>query len=86
MNRKELLRLLVNQAQFNGFEFRRWFQANIQPAWPGTEQALLSLPLRGVTMPWFSLMISCAASGEQVHASVSSFLQSHIPASTAGAK
>lgn len=40
MNRIELLRLLLNQAQFNGFEFRRWFQCNIQPEWPGTEQAL----------------------------------------------
>ena len=40
MNRKELLRLLLNQAQFNGFEFRNWFQANMQVSWPGTEQAL----------------------------------------------
>ncbi len=30
MGRIELLRLLLNQAQFNGFEFRRWFQAHIQ--------------------------------------------------------
>lgn len=43
MNRKELLRLLLNQAQFNGFEFRRWFLAHIQPLWPGTEQALTLL-------------------------------------------
>ena len=40
MNRKELLRLLVNQAQFNGFEFRPWFQTHVQPVWPGAEPAL----------------------------------------------
>lgn len=40
MNRKELLRLLINQAQFNGFEFRSWFQSHVQAVWPGTEQAL----------------------------------------------
>lgn len=40
MNRKELLRLLLNQAQFNGFEFRRWFLSHVHPVWPGTEQAL----------------------------------------------
>jgi hypothetical protein len=39
-HRKELLRLLLNQAQFNGFEFRNWYQAHVDPIWPGTEQAL----------------------------------------------
>ena len=29
MIRKEKLRMLLNQAQFNGFEFRRWFQVNV---------------------------------------------------------
>jgi hypothetical protein len=43
MNRKEMLRLLLNQAQFNGFELRRWFQTHVQPVWPGTEQALALL-------------------------------------------
>src|ERR1035437_498273 len=47
MNRKEMLRLLLNQAQFNGFEFRRWFLANVQPAWPGAEQALTLLAGEG---------------------------------------
>lgn len=47
MNRKELLRLLVNQAQFNGFEFRSWFQTHMQPIWPGTEQALSLLAGEG---------------------------------------
>jgi hypothetical protein len=40
MNRKEILRLVLNQAQFNGFEFRRWFQYSVQPIWPGAEPAL----------------------------------------------
>jgi hypothetical protein len=47
MNRKEMLQLLLNQAQFNGFEFRRWFLANVQPAWPGAEQALTLLAGEG---------------------------------------
>jgi hypothetical protein len=47
MNRKELLRLLLNQAQFNGFEFRRWFQSQVQPSWPGAEQALSLLSVEG---------------------------------------
>lgn len=47
MNRKEMLRLVLNQAQFNGFEFRRWFLANVQPVWPGGEQALTLLSGEG---------------------------------------
>jgi hypothetical protein len=47
MDRLELLRLLLNQAQFNGFEFRRWFQAHIQPRWPGAEPALSLLASEG---------------------------------------
>jgi hypothetical protein len=47
MNRKELLSLLLNQAQFNGFELRSWFQAHVQPVWPGTEQALNLLASEG---------------------------------------
>ncbi len=47
MNRKELLRLLLNQAQFNGFEFRCWFQAHVRPVWPGAEEALALLSTEG---------------------------------------
>jgi hypothetical protein len=47
MTRKELLRLLLNQAQFNGFEFRRWFQSNVRQIWPGTEPALALLSEEG---------------------------------------
>jgi len=47
MNRKEMLRLLLHQAQFNGFEFRPWYLAYIQPTWPGAEQALTQLAGEG---------------------------------------
>jgi hypothetical protein len=47
MNRKEMLRLLLNQAQFNGFEFRRWYQTHIQPMWPGADAALTQLAGEG---------------------------------------
>lgn len=47
MNRKELLRLLLNQAQFNGFEFRRWFQTHVRPAWLGSDAAIALLAEEG---------------------------------------
>jgi hypothetical protein len=47
MNRKELLRLLLNHAQSNGFDFRGWFLTHLQMAWPGTEQALSLLASEG---------------------------------------
>jgi hypothetical protein len=40
MDRNQMLQLLVTQAQSNGFEFRRWFQAHVRAGWPGTDQAL----------------------------------------------
>ena len=47
MNRKEILRLLLNQAQFNGFDFRTWFEAHVQPIWLGEERALTMLATEG---------------------------------------
>lgn len=47
MNRKELLRLLLNQAQSNGFEFRPWFQENVRQIWPGSEPAITLLADEG---------------------------------------
>jgi hypothetical protein len=47
MNRKDLLRLLLNQAQFNGFEFRRWFISHVRPGWDGAEAALALLASEG---------------------------------------
>lgn len=35
MTRQAMLRILLGQAKANGFEFRKWFQANIQPEWLG---------------------------------------------------
>lgn len=47
MDRKEKLRRLLNQAQFNGFQFREWYQSHVRPVWPGTEQALTLLASEG---------------------------------------
>lgn len=47
MNLKETLQLLVNQAEFNGFDLQRWFQAHIRVAWPGPGQALDCLSTEG---------------------------------------
>jgi hypothetical protein len=47
MSRKEMLRLLLNRALFNGFEFRHWFQAHVHPVWPGAEEALTLLAGEG---------------------------------------
>lgn len=55
MTRIELLGMLMNQAQFNGFEFRRWYQGHIQPVWPGTEQAITILASEG---RWYCLLFS----------------------------
>lgn len=35
MTRQELVRILICQARANGFEFRKWFQATIDPSWNG---------------------------------------------------
>jgi hypothetical protein len=40
MTRKDQLSLLIQNAEANGFDFRRWFQLYIHSAWPGSEQAL----------------------------------------------
>jgi hypothetical protein len=47
MHRRELLRTLLNQAQFNGFEFRNWYMSHVTPEWPGAEQALDQLSVEG---------------------------------------
>jgi hypothetical protein len=47
MIRKEKMRLLLNQAQLNGFGFRHWFLSNVQPFWPGDEKALTLLAGEG---------------------------------------
>jgi len=47
MTRKETLQILISQAQSCGFEFRRWFQANIAPQWTGSEDAVALLSTEG---------------------------------------
>jgi hypothetical protein len=43
MTRTELLRIAVLRARVHGFEFRQWFQANLEPEWPGFDPALALL-------------------------------------------
>ena len=40
MTRKELLRMIILRARVHGFEFRRWYQSNIEAEWTGFEQAV----------------------------------------------
>ncbi|HEX4284768.1 MAG TPA: hypothetical protein VHZ28_06715 [Terracidiphilus sp.] len=47
MNRKELLRHLLSQAQSNGFDFRGWFLTHLQIPWTGADQALTLLASEG---------------------------------------
>jgi hypothetical protein len=61
MTRKETLRLLVNHAQCNGFDFPRWFQMHIRLEWPGTELALrlLALESRHFTLLFSHEFVRC---------------------------
>jgi len=43
MTRRELLRMLVLRARAHGFEFRRWFQAHIDPEWTSLDDAVATL-------------------------------------------
>jgi hypothetical protein len=47
MNRKDLMGKLLNRAQLNGFEFRRWFVEIVEPTWPGVDEALTLLSGEG---------------------------------------
>ena len=40
MTRKELLRMIILRARVHGFEFRRWYQTNIEAEWTGFDQAV----------------------------------------------
>lgn len=55
MTRTETLLVLISQALANGFEFRRWFQTNISPEWPGSEEAVALLVTEG---RYYSLVFS----------------------------
>lgn len=47
MTRKKKLRALLEKAESNQFDFRRWFKAHVQPAWPGADAALTLLSREG---------------------------------------
>jgi hypothetical protein len=40
MTRQELLRIVIRQARTNGFPFRKWFQASIDPSWSSFDDAV----------------------------------------------
>jgi len=43
MTRRELIRMLIARARAQGFEFRRWYQGNIEPVWKDLDQAIATL-------------------------------------------
>jgi hypothetical protein len=43
MTRRALLRMLVLRARAHGFEFRKWYQANIEPEWQDFNHAVTVL-------------------------------------------
>ena len=86
MNRTELLRLLLNQAQFNGFEFRRWFQTHIQSVGRELNRLSPSWRPRAATTRCSFPTILRGVSGEPVRASASWFRPSPIHVSIAAAK
>ena len=47
MTRKETLHILISLAHANGFDFYRWYLANIVPEWPGTDEAVVHLTTEG---------------------------------------
>lgn len=40
MTRQELLEIIVHRARDNGFAFRKWFQATVDPSWAGYDAAI----------------------------------------------
>jgi hypothetical protein len=40
MTRTQTLLILISQAHTNGFDFRRWYMANVSQEWPGIEHAV----------------------------------------------
>ena len=43
MTRRELLRMIVLRARAHGFEFRKWYEANIEPDWKELNSAIAVL-------------------------------------------
>ena len=40
MTRQELLRIVIRQARTNGFQFRKWYLAAIDPSWKSFDDAV----------------------------------------------
>jgi hypothetical protein len=40
MTKQAILRVLIQQARLNGFEFRKWFQSKLQFPWVGFDEAV----------------------------------------------
>lgn len=55
MNLLDKLQLLVNQAQFNGFDFQYWFKSQIGQTWSGRDHALEYL---SVEKRYYALLFS----------------------------
>ncbi len=49
MTRQELLRTVIRQARANGFQFRKWFQAAIEPDWISFDDSV-EAARRGATL------------------------------------
>ena len=50
MTRQELLRTVIRQARANGFQFRKWFQAVIEPGWISFDDSVHCLPRGDATI------------------------------------
>ena len=55
MTRQELLRIVIRQAKANGFQFRRWFLAAIDPSWNSFDDAV---DLLGQGRRYYSLLFA----------------------------
>ena len=82
MTRQELLRIVIRQARANGFQFRKWFQAAIDPSWNSFDDAV-ELLAQGRRYYLSSLPTNLPVrSGSRVLRSASSFPQPPTPAGT----
>lgn len=55
MTRQETLKILIQQARANGFEFRKWFKAHVDPGWVSLDAAVEVL---GQGLRYYALLFS----------------------------
>jgi hypothetical protein len=55
MTRQETLKILIQQARANGFEFRKWFKAHVEPGWVNMDEAVAVL---GQGLRYYALLFS----------------------------